>query len=73
LLNSLSDSGETRFETVAAVFPCRLRPFPFISSIVPLCRTLYQNGNETDERESPQEAKPARENSSLGFIEAVHQ
>jgi len=28
---------------------------------------------KTDERESPQEAKPARENSSLGFIEAVHQ
>ena len=28
---------------------------------------------ETDERESPQEAKAARENSSLGFIEAVHQ
>jgi len=28
---------------------------------------------QTDERESPQEAKPARENSSLGFIEAVHQ
>jgi len=27
----------------------------------------------TDERESPQEALPARENSSLGFIEAVHQ
>jgi len=27
----------------------------------------------TDERESPQEAKPAQENSSLGFIEAVHQ
>jgi len=26
----------------------------------------------TDERASPQEAKPARENSSLGFIEAVH-
>jgi len=26
---------------------------------------------KTDERESPQEAKPARENSSLGFIEAV--
>jgi len=29
--------------------------------------------NKTDEMESPQEAKPARENSSLGFIEAVHQ
>jgi len=29
--------------------------------------------NKTDERESPQEALPARENSSLGFIEAVHQ
>ena len=28
---------------------------------------------KTDERESPQEAQPARENSSLGFIEAVHQ
>jgi len=28
---------------------------------------------KTDERESPQEAKPARENSSLGFFEAVHQ
>jgi len=28
---------------------------------------------KTDERESPQEASPARENSSLGFIEAVHQ
>jgi len=27
----------------------------------------------TDERESPQEAQPARENSSVGFIEAVHQ
>ena len=27
----------------------------------------------TDERESPQEAQPARENSSFGFIEAVHQ
>ena len=27
----------------------------------------------TDERESPQIALPARENSSLGFIEAVHQ
>jgi len=26
---------------------------------------------QTDERESPQEALPARENSSLGFIEAV--
>jgi len=25
------------------------------------------------ERESPQETQPARENSSLGFIEAVHQ
>jgi len=29
--------------------------------------------NKTDERESPQEAWSARENSSLGFIEAVHQ
>ena len=29
--------------------------------------------NLTDERESPQKASPARENSSLGFIEAVHQ
>jgi len=28
---------------------------------------------ETDKRESPQEAYSARENSSLGFIEAVHQ
>jgi len=28
---------------------------------------------KTDERESSQVAKPARENSSLGFIEAVHQ
>jgi len=27
----------------------------------------------TDGRESPQEAKPARENSSLGFIEVVRQ
>jgi len=27
----------------------------------------------TDERKSPQEALPVRENSSLGFIEAVHQ
>jgi len=29
--------------------------------------------NSTDERESPQETQRARENSSLGFIEAVHQ
>jgi len=29
--------------------------------------------NQTDERESPQEAQPAQENSSLGFIEAVYQ
>jgi len=29
--------------------------------------------NTTDEGESPQEAWPARENSSLGFIEAVHE
>jgi len=29
--------------------------------------------NLTDERESPQGAQHARENSSLGFIEAVHQ
>jgi len=28
--------------------------------------------NYTDERDSPQEAKPVLENSSLGFIEAVH-
>jgi len=28
---------------------------------------------KTDERESPQEAQLARENSSLGLIEAVHQ
>jgi len=28
---------------------------------------------KTEERESPQEAMPAWENSSLGFIEAVHQ
>jgi len=28
---------------------------------------------KTDERESPQEAWPARENSNLCFIEAVHQ
>jgi len=35
---------------------------------------FYQNTIcKTDERESPQEAKLARENSSLGFIEAVHQ
>jgi len=27
----------------------------------------------TDERESPQEAQPAWEHRSLGFIEAVHQ
>jgi len=33
----------------------------------------YMYKNQTEERESPQEAKPARENSSLGFIEAVHQ
>jgi len=47
------------------------------------CETIYdrviwrlvETGHryKTDERESPQEAKPARENSSLGFIEAVHQ
>jgi len=30
---------------------------------------LYKTGK----RESPQEAEPARENSSLSFIEAVHQ
>jgi len=29
--------------------------------------------NKTDERERPQEAKAARENSRLDFIEAVHQ
>jgi len=28
---------------------------------------------QTDERESPQETRPAWENSSLGFIETVHQ
>jgi len=35
--------------------------------------TSYSKLNLTDERESPQEAWPAWENSSLGFIEAVHQ
>jgi len=34
---------------------------------------MKSNNKNTDERESPQEAKPARENSSLGFIAAVHQ
>jgi len=34
---------------------------------------LVSKNKKTDERESPQEAKPARETSSLGFIEAVHQ
>jgi len=34
---------------------------------------LYLHVQVTDERESPQEAWPAPENSSLGFIEAVHQ
>jgi len=29
--------------------------------------------NSTEKRESPQKAKPAWENNSLGFIEAVHQ
>jgi len=29
--------------------------------------------NKTDEKKSPQEAKAAVKNSSLGFIEAVHQ
>jgi len=40
-----------------------------------LCYTTNLNNfpDRTDERESSQEAKPARENSSLGFIEAVHQ
>ena len=36
---------------------------------------VYRNTfkQKTDLMESPQEAQPARENSSLGFIEAVHQ
>jgi len=34
---------------------------------------VFKYVKKTDERESPQEAKPARENSSLGFIKAVHQ
>jgi len=29
--------------------------------------------NQTDEKETLREAQPARENSSLGFNEAVHQ
>jgi len=29
--------------------------------------------NKTDEKEGPQEAQPAWENISLGFIEAVYQ
>jgi len=35
-----------------------------VMSVMPL--------NLTDEKESPQEAQPARENSSLGYIKAVH-
>ena len=38
-----------------------------------MLKKKYIRVYRTDERESPQEAKPARENSSLGFIEAVHQ
>jgi len=33
----------------------------------------YQNKNKTDKRESPREAQPSLEKSSLGFIEVVHQ
>jgi len=36
----------------------------------PLEQFIY---NKTNERESPQVAQPAWENSSLGFIEAVYQ
>ena len=35
-------------------------------------RNKYKCTNKTDGRESPKEAQPARENSSLGVIEAVH-
>ena len=38
-----------------------------------ILKTTCQSINKTDERESPQESKPASENSSLGLIEAVHQ
>jgi len=34
---------------------------------------FQKNSVKTDERESPQEAQPEWENSSLVFIEAVHQ
>jgi len=44
-----------------------------IAKIRPLPFEHFDCYNNTDERESHQEAQPAWENSSLGFIEAVHQ
>jgi len=40
---------------------------------IKLQESPFKSNHLTDERERPQEAKPAGENSSLGFIEAVHQ
>jgi len=34
---------------------------------------FFATSNKTDEGERPLKAQPAWENSSLGFIEAVHQ
>jgi len=40
-----------------------------------ICKNLHQChcSNKTDEKNSPQKAKPPWENSRLGFIEVVHQ
>jgi len=43
------------------------------SGSVVLCNCLWMGRHYTDKRGNPQEAKPAWENSNLGFIEAVHQ
>ena len=38
-----------------------------------MVNNIHRRFNKTDERVSSHEAKPAWENSSFGFIEAVHQ